>query len=76
MSRTRKEEDEYQLGVKAGNLKERSVERCLNCTKPICTTCPITEKENKHETNNCVFTGRPVRVAYDRVLGSGKGGRR
>ena len=33
----------YRRGVKGTNFKERSIEQCLNCKKPVCNGCPITE---------------------------------
>lgn len=35
------------MGVKAGNLKDRSIQTCLNCKRPVCTCCPKSEKEDK-----------------------------
>ena len=34
------------MGTKAAFLKERSVEQCLNCPKPKCNGCPISERED------------------------------
>ena len=41
-----KEEVEYRIGVKISVLKERSVQECLNCKRPKCTTCPISEEDD------------------------------
>ena len=46
MPRPKKEISETQLGVKAAFLKERSIEDCLNCPKPRCNGCPISERED------------------------------
>lgn len=34
------------MGTKAAFLKERSIEDCLNCPKPRCNGCSMSEKED------------------------------
>lgn len=45
-NRAEREKDEmYHRGVKGTNFKTRSIQECLNCKRPICTGCPISEVE-------------------------------
>lgn len=37
----------YAIGVKAGNLKQRTVNECLHCEKSECNCCPVSEKEEQ-----------------------------
>ena len=47
--RIRHADELYMRGIKGTNFKERSIEQCLNCSKPECNGCPISEVENMEE---------------------------
>lgn len=46
MPRKKLEDEDYEIGSKAAFLKYRSIKDCLNCPKPACNGCPISERED------------------------------
>lgn len=47
--RLEREDEIYNRGVSISVLKTRTVKECLNCKKPECNYCPVSEIEDKYE---------------------------